>query len=122
MQYECPDRHFIFLEQFSLFFRYYAFVDTEEYLADQLFTQEKIRVRFSWECHRADSNYCIVFCKIRKCDEQAFLAALQKLQAKMLLYGYTDYPDFCHKFQKILQKCQKGEDIYEQACPIEQTE
>lgn len=37
MQYECPDRHFIFLEQFSLFFRYCAFVDTEEYLADQLF-------------------------------------------------------------------------------------
>ena len=31
------------LRRFSLFYKYYAFVDTEEYLGDQLFIQQKLR-------------------------------------------------------------------------------
>ena len=30
------------LRRFSLFYKYYAFVDTEEYLGDQLFIQQKV--------------------------------------------------------------------------------
>ena len=38
--------HFVQLERHSLLFRHYAFVDTKDYLADQLFIQEKVRVYF----------------------------------------------------------------------------
>ena len=31
------------LRRFSLFYKYYAFVDTEEYLGDQLFISRKLR-------------------------------------------------------------------------------
>lgn len=44
MQHE--NTHFVQLESHSLLFRHYAFVDTKDYLADQLFIQEKVRVYF----------------------------------------------------------------------------
>lgn len=119
MQYKCLNKHFIPLEKFSLLFRHYAFVDTKEYLADQLFIQEKAQVCFGREAHRADSKYCMIFCKIKKSDEKAFLTALQKLPSKMLLCGHTDYLDFCREFQETLQNCQEGEIPYEQACSTE---
>ena len=37
------------IEAFSLFYKYYAFVDTEEYLGDQLFIQQKAEVSFGKE-------------------------------------------------------------------------
>lgn len=119
MQHKYQNSHFIPLKKFSLFFRHYAFVDTKEYLADQLFIQEKVRVHFGQEAHRTDSKYCIIFCKIKKSDEKAFLTALQKLPSKMLLCGHTDYLDFCREFQETLQNCQKGETPHEQVCSTE---
>nr|WP_326184525.1 hypothetical protein [uncultured Oscillibacter sp.] len=114
MQHKYQNSHFIPLKKFSLFFRHYAFVDTKEYLADQLFIQEKVRVYFGQEAHRADSKYCMIFCKIKKSDEKAFLIALQKLPSKMLLCGHTDYLDFCRNFQKLFHPLQKGEDFHGQ--------
>lgn len=110
MQHE--NTHFIQFESHSLLFRHYAFVDTKDYLADQLFIQEKVRVYFGKEAHRDDTEYCIIFCKVRKRDEAAFLTALQKLPSRMLLLGHTNYLDFCRSFQKLLNAPQK-EDLYE---------
>ena len=50
--------HFVQLESHSLLFRHYAFVDTKDYLADQLFILEKVRVYFRQETHRTDNDYC----------------------------------------------------------------
>ena len=46
------------LRRFSLFYKYYAFVDTEEYLGDQLFIQQKVEVSFGKEFGKKD--YCFV--------------------------------------------------------------
>ena len=43
---DTSNTHFVQLESHSLLFRHYAFVDTKDYLADQLFIQEKVRVYF----------------------------------------------------------------------------
>lgn len=94
--------HFIRVETHSPLFRHYAFVDTKDYLADQLFIQEKVRVWFGREFLCPDSKYHIIFCKVRKRDEAAFQTALQKLPSKMLLLGHTDYLDFCRSFQSML--------------------
>ena len=99
--------HFVQLESHSLLFRHYAFVDTKDYLADQLFIQEKVRVYFRQETHRTDNDYCVIFCKVRKRDETVFLTALQKLPSKMLLLGHTGYLDFCRSFQELLNAPQK---------------
>lgn len=62
------------LEKFSLRYVHYAFVDTQPYLADQLFCDHQVTVRFGEEYGKGDTDYRIVFCKVRKGDEGAFLA------------------------------------------------
>ena len=78
------------LRRFSLFYKYYAFVDTEEYLGDQLFGKE---------FGKKGNDYLIIFCKVRKKDEKNFLKALDELEKKMLLMGHHDYPAFCEKLK-----------------------
>ncbi len=70
---------------FSIFSVPYAYVDHSSYQADQLFVQNKVRMKFKGECAKADSPYRIVFCKVRKRDVEHFEEALDKLKNKMLL-------------------------------------
>ena len=49
------------LRRFSLFYKYYAFVDTEEYLGDQLFIQQKVEVSFGKEFGKKGNDYLIIF-------------------------------------------------------------
>lgn len=39
-------RNYVKIEKKSLLFNYYAYIDTEEYLADNIFIQEKLKVFF----------------------------------------------------------------------------
>ncbi|MDU3179936.1 MAG: hypothetical protein E6686_00860 [Lachnospiraceae bacterium] len=87
------------LRRFSLFYKYYAFVDTEEYLGDQLFIQQKVEVSFGKEFGKKGNDYLIIFCKVRKKDEKNFLKALDELEKKMLLMGHHDYPAFCENLK-----------------------
>ena len=92
------DRWYIHLERFSLLYCYYAIVDVSDYYADQLFIRHQVTVRFGSEYAHPDAPYRIIFCKVRKKDEQRFLDALQELPNKMLLCGHPDYPAFCTLF------------------------
>ena len=47
------------IDRLSLFYHYYAFLDTEEYLADQLFIKHQVRVHFREEYARKDSQYLL---------------------------------------------------------------
>ena len=105
MQHE--NTHFIQFESHSLLFRHDAFADTKDYLADQLCIQEKVQVYFGQEAHCIGNDYCVIFCKVRKRGEAAFLTALQKLPSKMLLWGHADYLDFCCSFQALLNAPQE---------------
>jgi len=79
-------------------------IDTPEYLADSLFIQEQVRVDFGKEYRKEDSAYVMIFCKIRKKDENKFLKALGRLENKMLLMGYRDYRNFCRDFFDGIEK------------------
>ena len=37
------------LQKFSIFYTYYAFIDSQDYLADQLFVKHKVKVDFGKE-------------------------------------------------------------------------
>ena len=100
------------LRRFSLFYKYYAFVDTEEYLGDQLFIQQKVEVSFGKEFGKKGNDYLIIFCKVRKKDEKLYnitfvynqkftviLGTVDELEKKMLLMGHHDYPAFCEKLK-----------------------
>ena len=74
----------------------FAFVDTKDYLADQIFIKHKLRVYFGAEYanNEGKHDYLIIFCKIKKKDVEEFDKCMKELQNKMLLLGYTDYVDF----------------------------
>ena len=66
------------LDKFSLLNAHYAFVDTEEYLADQLFVQHRVRVNFGSEYSSSEHKYRIIMCSCRKKDVPAFEEAIQE--------------------------------------------
>ena len=87
----------------------YVIVDVPEYLADGLFIQEQVRVSFGKEYSRKGSPYVLIFCRVRKKDEDRFLRALGRLEQKMLLMGYTDYSEFCSRLFTELGEIKAGE-------------
>jgi hypothetical protein len=96
------------MSDFSIFSVPYVYVDHSSYLADQLFVQNKVTMKFKGEMARADSPYCIVFCKVRKKDVERFEKALGKLEDKMLLLGHKDYPDACSEIAKMIDEGAKA--------------
>lgn len=82
----------------ALIYKSFAYVDTDEYLADSLFINNKLRVKYGKEYKHERSKYIIIFCKIKKADTEKFYASMEKLKNKMLLMGNTDYLDFCEVF------------------------
>ena len=73
------------MSDFSLFAVPYAYVDHSSYLADQLFVQNKITMKFKGEMVKDGSAYCIVFCKVLKIkcsywDIKIILPPVVKLQ------------------------------------------
>lgn len=95
-------QNYIKLDDFSLLNYKYVFIDSPDFLADQLFIQHEVRVHFGKHFKHPDLNYEFIFCHIRKKDEPRFLAALSELPAKMLLMGYKDYEEACMKYMKML--------------------
>lgn len=89
------ETNYIKLRSWRPFSCQYVFLDTKEYLADRLFISHKIPVRFGSEYVNKKSKYVVIFCRIRKWNEEQFKEALAALPDKMLLMGYTDYADFC---------------------------
>ena len=83
------------LDRFSLFNVHFAFLDTEDYLADGLFIKHQVRVYFGDEFVNPDTPYHIIFCHVRKWDEERFRAAMSELSNKMLLCGNVDYLEVC---------------------------
>ncbi len=93
---------------FSLFSVPYVYVDHNSYLADQLFVQNKVTMKFKGEMVKENSPYRIVFCKVLKRDTMKFEEALGKLKDKMLLLGYADYSKTCDEIAKMIDEGMKA--------------
>lgn len=78
----------------GLFFDYYAYVDTDRHLAENIFIQEGMRVRFDGELRNSDNSYRIVLCRVRKRDSEKFACSMEKLYNKMIIMRYTDIEEF----------------------------
>ena len=85
------------LKKFSLGRRYFAFVDTDGYLADQLFIKHKVRVDFREEYAMPGSPYRVIMCSVAKRNVKEAVKAFSDLENKM---GHTDYPEFCAELKE----------------------
>ena len=104
------------MKNFSIFSVPYAYVDHSSYQADQLFVQNKVRMRFKGEMVKEDSPFHIVFCMVLKRDATKFEEALGKLNDKMLLLGYTDYSKACDEIAKMIEEGMKARERSETIC------
>ena len=82
----------------------YAYIDLNNYLADDIFLEKNIEVKFIREMIRGDSPYRIVICKIKREDGEAFEEALKLLEDKMLLLGHSDYLAVCAELETQLEE------------------
>ena len=96
------EKNFWKVHQLSIFTVPYAYVDHSSYLADNLFAERKISVKFKGEMVREDSPYRIIFCRVMKRDAGRFEEALGKLENKMLLLGYRDYGKVCNEIDQVI--------------------
>lgn len=82
----------------SPFYHYFLYVDVPEYLADDLFSNEDVDVRFLREYEDPGSDYRVIYARCRKRDTPRFLSAIDRLTNKAMLCGYPGYKDFCLDF------------------------
>ena len=90
------------LHKLSLFYCYYMYVDTQPYLADQLFIRNKVPVDFLREFSKKDNEYIFILCRVRKKDEQAFRKSIEQLPDSMMVCGHADYTAFCDKLSETI--------------------
>lgn len=97
----------------SLRYDYFLFFDTPEYLADQLFIQQKVRVWFDKEYAKDGSPFLAILCHVKKKDSAKFIAALDALKNKMILCGYPEYEAEVQKMMRHLEEAKGGSDTNE---------
>ena len=111
------------LHKFSLFNTYFAFLDTEDYLADGLFIKHQVRVYFGDELVNPDIPYRVIFCHVRKWDTGRFSAAMRELPNKMLLCGNVDYLSVSADiWKRMLKEKQEGRSSNGADGAVEQTQ
>ena len=95
------DTHFYqHIDRLSLFYSYFVFLDTDAYLADQLFIKHQVRVHFCEECS------CTVKKQPKTCDRQPYSepktsgSRTLKIFLKDDLLGYLYYLDVL-RFSKM---------------------
>ena len=94
----------------SRFSRYkqFAYIDTTGFLADRIFAQNEIRVKFCGDYFHKEKKYVVVMCKVKKKDVSVFLQSMAELKNRAILMGNTDYEPFCkEQFARFISDIQK---------------
>ena len=81
------EKNYYQLEHFSLFYDLYMFIDTAEHLADQVFIQHQLPIRFKGDYQKDGQKYRMILCKAPKKRRSEFVACMKDLARKMLLLG-----------------------------------
>ena len=97
-------KNFLKLDGLSILSAHYMYIDHKEYLADSLFAQNHVSVRFGNELSRDNSPYRIILCKVRKKDTAGFEKSMELLCNKMQLFGHDDYVEFCNDIMETLEQ------------------
>ena len=89
----------------SRFFRnkQFAYIDTTGFLADRIFIENKVRVKFCGDYFHKEKKYVVVMCKVKKKDASVFLQSMAELKNRAILMGNTDYETFCKEQLRLMQ-------------------
>lgn len=83
-------------KKFSLCYNYYAYIDTKTYLADNMLLRNEVSyIKYLKEYHSINCDYAVIFCRIKKKDNNKFIKAMEELKNSMLIAGHLDYEKYC---------------------------
>lgn len=86
----------------------FVYIDTTGFLADRIFIENKVRVKFCGDYKHREKNYVVVSCKVKKKDVSVFLQSMAELKNRAILMGNTDYEPFCkEQFARFISDIQK---------------
>lgn len=86
----------------------FVYIDTTGFLADRIFAQNEIRVKFCGDYFHKENKYVVVMCKVKKKDTPVFLQSMEELTNRAILMGNTDYESFCKEhFERFISDIQK---------------
>ena len=86
----------------------FAYIDTMGFLADRIFIENKVRVKFCGDYKHREKNYVVVSCKVKKKDVSVFLQSMAELANRAIVMGNTDYESFCKEhFERFISDIQK---------------
>lgn len=78
-------------------------MDTTGFLADRIFAQNEIRVKFCGDYFHKEKKYVVVMCKVKKKDVPVFLQSMEELTNRAILMGNMDYESFCKEQIRLMQ-------------------
>ena len=102
------DNNFIPLSTINPFKKIYAYVDTRDYKADNIFYNKNLKVKFLKDFIRNDDNYIIVYISIWNKDIPLFMECMKDLERLMILTGYSKSVDIINDIIKDLEPKKKG--------------
>ena len=82
----------------------FCYIDTSAHLADNIFYNHKIPIRFLGDYQNDDTEYEIVLCQISRKYKEKFLMCLDELKTKMLICNHTDYEEFCRTLMNAFEE------------------
>lgn len=86
----------------------FVYIDTTGFLADRIFAQNEIKVKFCGDYFHREKKYVVVMCKVKKKDVSVFLQSMAELKNRAILMGNTDYESFCkEQFERFISDIQK---------------
>lgn len=81
----------------------FVYIDTTGFLADRIFAQNEIKVKFCGDYFHREKKYVVVMCKVKKKDALVFLQSMEELENRAILMGNTDYESFCKEQIRLMQ-------------------
>ena len=90
--------NYLELNYISLNKKYYLYIDTESYLADNFFIRNNVNIKFlkkEINITKYNQRYNILFVKIPKQQEELFIECMNKLNDKMISLELVGYNEVC---------------------------
>ncbi len=98
----------------KLFYSIYDYIDVESEYALPLFERQGVHLRKRWVVEVKESQkYRAVVCLVYRWEKDKFEKALEGLENKMLLLGYTDYSAYCEWLRKKVNGDDGGREVWD---------
>lgn len=86
----------------------FVYIDTTGFLADRIFIQNEIKVKFCGDYFHKEKRYVVVMCKVKKKEVPVFLQSMEELANRAIIMGNKDYETFCEEqFERFISDIQK---------------